>query len=96
MEKNVVEISVTGQRTESMVRDMFTLFTIVQQDMPKVMEHIWKGESKAIQLEDALGRVVDLPFMLCIDQDVWFHADLHPEQTANVSTEFPYYIDTLV
>lgn len=73
-EQKIIEISRTGQRTEAVVVEMFGLLKMVRQEMPKVMGHTWEGgDPMTILLEDALGRVVTLPLLLCADQDVWSH-----------------------
>lgn len=59
------------------MKDMFALLKIVQHDMPRVMGYPWEGgctkDQMPVWLEDALGRVIPLPFALCGTRDVWFH-----------------------
>lgn len=54
------------------MKDMFTLLQIVQGDIPKLMGYTWEGEMP-ILLNDALGRLIPLPLVLCSTKNVWLH-----------------------
>lgn len=75
VERNTNDISEVAHRMEMMIGNMSRMFEVVQSSMPTMMGHIWEGDQDQmpILLEDALGRVVHLPLMLCHTKEVCRH-----------------------
>lgn len=75
-EQKAIEGAETSRRVELMITEMFALLKTVQENLPKTIGYPWEGgwtkDQKPIYFEDALGRAVILPLMLCRSKDVRF------------------------